>query len=214
MEDREREYALRLREEAERTLIKVEELWRVSSENERLKAENEAMKADQKRTAIETDLLQESLRSADTLVEKLQGDAVVAMRAVVELESALASFNRHSVGLGSPRSNHAGIPNRHRGESAAFRSESPRFGKPVELAMRGAKAAYNVAAAEERRRRYERHLHSRHPSSPGGKPRLHDLPLLPPSYADALTRVLAAGIDLGRVATHPPPSPPSPVHLI
>ena len=254
-ESHDREMAMRLREEAERTLGKVEELWRVSNENEALKKENEALKADKARADVEASILGSSFRQEEDEMHGLLLEVAQAQLAIVQLERSLASFNRHSIGLCGCNEAGPSIPNRHRvaKPTASYRSASPRFGSGAERSMRGEKMGSNVALNEEaaRRRQESRltqaavslgilprtvptvHVMGASSSSAGerdwrreagdaaaAKPALgssHDLAgLSPPDDClagtcscnhrelNALTRVLAAGIKLGRSANRSP----------
>ena len=62
-----REVASRLRDESERTLEKVEELWRVSQENEKLKEELAAAKAALEQESIQVKELKEEAKAATTV---------------------------------------------------------------------------------------------------------------------------------------------------
>lgn len=153
----EREVALRVRGEAERTLEKVEELWRVSAENERLKAELEAAKALMAREQQHVALLHagmaelehtqaaypDALAAERAETAAARADAAAARAETATLADTLAKLNRHAVGLcnscGHLYSNHRKL------ETAAYRSRSPRFGKAFEHAASGGKAADNAA---------------------------------------------------------------------
>ena len=217
--------ALRVREEAERTIEKVEQLWRISSDNERLKAENEELRAERERARLEAGMLAAALHSVEEQQQGLLLTTVQAQLAVAQLETALASFrDGFNVGCSvlpggdneritnAPRS--PGIPNRHRlsssggGGGSNFKSNSPRFGRGVELAMRGVLTGANAAYGEEARRRGDAQLSGRSSSGRGGggsgAKDAHDLLLVPQAYVEALTKVLASGITLGRASSSPP----------
>lgn len=140
-----REVAMRMRDEAESTLKKVEELWRVSAENEKLK---EQLAASQ--IAVQTllglvasmDVEQGDRHSAYTAACT---EAVAARAEVSQLENALATFNRHAVGLGQGLCNGCGglYSKAKQLESATMRSQSPRFGNAAAHARLGAKAGSN-----------------------------------------------------------------------
>ena len=208
----EREIAQRTKEEAERTLEKVEELWRVAADCEKLRGENAALRADKEREAIESAILREALASTEEREQRLLVDTAEAQLAVVQLETALASFNRHAVGIchdqmqlaWQPGGAGAGfvaamVPNRHRARpSATFKSNSPRFPNGAQLAMHGVRANANNAMGEEARLRH------------AARRARHDLGIPPLCLSgecacghkdfDALTRVLSAGISLGKRA--------------
>ena len=95
-ESHDREMAMRIKDEAERTLEKVEELWRTSADNAKLKAENETYRQDKARSEVEAGILAEAFRAMEADSQSLIVDAAEAQLAVVQLESALASFNRHA----------------------------------------------------------------------------------------------------------------------
>ena len=145
----ERETAMRMRDEAERTIVKTEELWRVSAENEKLKAELVAVQAERKREAAHVKVLCKALRAMEA-TQTAHDDELAKARALTaearaeaaELSHALAVLNRHAVGLCNTCGN---IFSHHRKlESAAFRSKTPRFGKAFEHAARNGKAADNA----------------------------------------------------------------------
>ena len=208
----EREIAQRTKEEAERTLEKVEELWRVAADCEKLRGENAALRADKEREAIESAILREALASTEEREQRLLVDTAEAQLAVVQLETALASFNRHAVGICHDQMQLAWQPGRVRvwalwrrwcptaiaRPSATFKSNSPRFPNGAQLAMHGVRANANNAMGEEARLRH------------AARRARHDLGIPPLCLSgecacghkdfDALTRVLSAGISLGKRA--------------
>jgi len=111
-----------MREEAERTLAKVEELWAVSAENERLKKElAEAKESEQRHEAeareseqrheAETKILQNTIEAIDAASASHEARVTTAERAastakieVTKLNNMFASFNRHTIGLSSHQS--------------------------------------------------------------------------------------------------------------
>lgn len=209
-ESHDREMAMRIKDEAERTLEKVEELWRTSADNAKLKAENETYRQDKARSEVEAGILAEAFRAMEADSQSLIVDAAEAQLAVVQLESALASFNRHAVGVcydqqGAGAVGSGVMPNRHRQQqpqwqrpTAAYRSNSPRFPNAATMAMHGAPANANAMLGEEARMRA------------AARRARHDLGLPPLCLSgqcscghkdfDALTRVLSAGISLGKRA--------------
>jgi hypothetical protein len=190
-EAQDRESALRMREEAERSLEKVEELWRISRENEQLKAENAALKDERERSAVEAALLSAALASVEDHRHTLMQSAARSQLAIAHLEAALAGFSKGfrvgcSCASGGENERVAYIPNRHRvaRSTAAFSSSSPRFGKGVELAMRGVLASSNPVLARETRQQHDQVLHGK-----------RELLLVPQDYVEALTGVLTTGIE-------------------
>ena len=146
-----REVALRLRDEAERTLSKVEELWRVSAENEKLKGELQDARAAQKREQVHVEAVREALskmeaeraaEAAELAHERERADA--AIKEAEKLENTLACFNRHSAPslCGSCGNLHEG---RRKLQTASYRSKSPRFGKGFEHASCGVTMSANAA---------------------------------------------------------------------
>ena len=152
-----REVALRLRDEAERTLSKVEELWRVSAENEKLKAELHDARAAQQREQVHVTAVREALSKmeaerADDAAELARARALAdaATKEAEKLEAALACLNRHSApGLcGSCGNLYEG---RKKLQTASYRSKSPRFGKGFEHARCGVTMSANSLLSAETR---------------------------------------------------------------
>jgi len=151
-----REVAQRMREEAERTLSRVEELWRVSQENDKLKADLAAAHADAQRELVQAEVLRQALASVDDAVgareaerAAMRAELVAAKSEVGKLEHALACLNRHATGL----CNACGNLYRHPGvklQTASYRSRSPRFGKSADHAMCGTKSGANAALSAEK----------------------------------------------------------------
>lgn len=151
-----REMATKLREEAERTVSKVEELWRVTQENEQLKAELAACQLERQREQAEVQVLRHALAAVDVVNDSREGalwearSQLAAARAEADkLECALASLNRHATGLCTA----CGSLYRHQHtklETASYRSRSPRFGKGNDHARCGTKAGGNAALSAEK----------------------------------------------------------------
>ena len=92
--------AQQLRDEAEATLEKTEELWRLSSENERLKAENEELKANKSRQRLEQTVIRKALASIEEQKLDLLAETEASHAAIVELEYTLAEFSRSQGKIG------------------------------------------------------------------------------------------------------------------
>ena len=158
-----REVASRLRDESERTLEKVEELWRVSQENEKLKEELAAAKAALEQESIQVKELKEALAAAeaaaegasiagDAELEKARHEAETARAQAASLTDVLAKFNRHTIGVGGSQGLCKACGNVYpqaskKLETAAYRSKSDRFGNGLDHARCGAKQNTNPALA-------------------------------------------------------------------
>ena len=122
-----REVASRLREESERTLEKVEDMWRISKENEELKAELQRERQERER-------LEQAFAAIEAQLSKTKG-----------------GFDRYGVGAGLCSACDNLHQNPKKLETASYRSASPRFGKSFDHARCGAKMNSNVAMSEEKK---------------------------------------------------------------
>ena len=142
-----REVTKRLHAEAERTLAKVEEMWRLSIENDRLKAAWAAAQAALGREQAHVKLLQQAMHAMDVeRAAELHALSLAQHRAdeADRLEKALATFNRHSVGLCHACAGLQPITHKKLAlPSASYLSGSPRFGKGHDHARCGAKMSGN-----------------------------------------------------------------------